>query len=67
MICPNYKREVIGALLKAEGPRRLRQLLEYDYDIGQIMKCDERQCTRWEECKGMMFSLAPLEEDEERD
>lgn len=50
MICPNYKEQVIAALLKSKGQRQMRQLLEYDYDINKIITCDENECSRWKYC-----------------
>ena len=49
MIYPNYKERVIAALLKSEDSRRMRQLLEHDYDIRRIMRCDENECIKWRE------------------
>lgn len=67
MICPIYKQEVIAALLKSEGPRKMKQLLEYDYDIGQIMRCDQKECIKWEKCRGTTFSLASIKEEEKNE
>lgn len=58
MIYPNYKERVIAALSKSEGARRMRQLLEHDYDIRRIMRCDENECIKWRECGGIRLNLS---------
>lgn len=50
MVCPRYKERVIGALILKTGSRSLRNMLENDRDLEQIISCDGRRCALWGEC-----------------